>query len=154
IVDLAISRKRPFTIFAASASGGVWRSDNNGTTWSCIFDRALSIGALATCNDDPDVLWVGTGEGNNQRSSYAGNGVWRTLDGGKTWEQLGLEDSQHIGRISLAPDDHDTAYVAVLGHLYTRNDERGLYKTTDGGKNWERVLALGDEIGVADVAVD
>ncbi len=154
IVDVAIHASRPWEIWAASASGGVWKSVNNGTTWSCAFDRALSIGAVAVAPSDPDVVWIGTGEGNNQRSSYAGNGVWRSTDGGATWSHLGLEETHHVGRIAVDPSDPHVAWVAALGHLYTWNDERGLYKTTDGGDTWELVLALGDSIGVADVAVD
>jgi photosystem II stability/assembly factor-like uncharacterized protein len=156
IVDVAVPSKAPWRIYAASASGGVWRSDNNGTTWSCIFDRALSNGALALFDGDPDVLWVATGEGNNQRSSYAGNGVWRTLDGGKTWSHVGLEETHHLARIVTDPagKDRDLAWVAAMGHLYTKNGERGLYRTRDGGANWERVLSIADDVGVTDVAAD
>lgn len=156
IVDVAVHPKEPWRIYAASASGGVWRSDNNGTTWSCIFDRALSVGALALFAGDPDVLWVGTGEANNQRSSYAGNGVWRTLDGGKTWDHLGLAATQHVARIVTDPSgrDRDVAWVAAMGHLYTTNEERGLYRTGDGGKSWELVLQAGDGAGVTDVVAD
>jgi len=156
IVDVAIPAKAPWRIYAASASGGVWRSDSNGTTWSCIFDRSLSIGALALFDGDPDVLWVATGEGNNQRSSYAGNGIWRTLDGGKTWTHLGLADTQHVARIVTDPagKERDVAWVAAMGHLYTRNGERGLFRTNDGGANWEKVLSIADGVGVTDVAAD
>jgi photosystem II stability/assembly factor-like uncharacterized protein len=156
IVDVAVNSAAPWRVYAASASGGVWRSDNNGTTWSCIFDRSLSIGDIEVFGGDPDLLWVATGEANNQRSSYAGNGIWITRDGGGTWDQLGLEDSHHIARIALDPagKNRDLAYVAVMGHLYTPNDERGLFKTTDGGKTWEKVLDRGDRTGATDVVVD
>ena len=124
IVDVAVNSAAPWRVYAASASGGVWRSDNNGTTWSCIFDRSLSIGDIEVFGGDPDLLWVATGEANNQRSSYAGNGIWITRDGGGTWDQLGLEDSHHIARIALDPagKNRDLSYVAVMGYLYTPND--------------------------------
>ena len=154
IVDVDVHPDRPWTLLAASASGGLWRSVNNGTTWSCVFDQALSLGDVAIAPSDPDIVWLATGEGNNQRSSYAGNGVWLSRDGGVKFEHVGLEESHHIGRIAVDPTNPEVAYVAALGHLYTPNEQRGLFKTSDGGKNWECVLHLGPEIGVADVVVD
>ncbi len=154
IVDVDVHPTRPFDIWAASASGGLWKSVNNGTTWECVFAEALSLGDIAIAPSNPDVIWVGTGEGNNQRSSYAGNGVWRSTDGGKSFLHVGLEESHHIGRVVVDPADPDTAYVAALGPLYMAGEERGLYKTVDGGKRWERVLALGEELGIADVVLD
>ncbi|MSR46423.1 MAG: hypothetical protein EXS13_05095 [Planctomycetes bacterium] len=154
IVDVAVHYDRPWELWAASASGGVWKSLNNGTTWNCVFAQALSIGDIAIANSDPNVLWIGTGEGNNQRSSYAGNGVWRSTDGGKSFEQRGLADSHHIGRVAVHPLDAAVAYVAALGPLYSTGGERGLWKTIDGGTTWELVLGLGDAIGVADVVID
>ncbi len=154
IVDVDVPAQRPYELWAASASGGVWKSVNNGTTWSCLFADALSIGDIAVAPSDPDVVWIGSGEGNNQRSSYAGNGVWRSTNGGKTFAHVGLDDSHHIGRVVVDPRDAATAYVAALGHLYTANAQRGLYKTTDGGATWELVLGRGDQIGVADVVFD
>lgn len=154
IVDVEVPAQRPFELWAASASGGVWKSTNNGTTWSCVFDDALSIGDIAVAPSDPDVVWIGTGESNNQRSSYAGNGVWRSTDGGKTFTPAGLADSHRIGRIVVHPQDPATAWVAVLGHLYSANDERGLWKTTDGGATWELSLGRGPDIGVVDVVID
>jgi photosystem II stability/assembly factor-like uncharacterized protein len=154
IVDVAVHPDRPWTIYAASASGGLWKSENNGTTWRCVFEQALSIGAVAVAPSEPDVVWLATGEGNNQRSSYAGNGVWRSSDGGRNWTHCGLEETHHVGRVAVDPSDANVAYVAALGHLYTRNDERGLYKTSDGGASWSCVLHLDDATGVADVVVD
>ncbi|MBL8840863.1 MAG: hypothetical protein JNL90_04955 [Planctomycetes bacterium] len=154
IVDLAVPSGRPWELYVAAASGGLWKSTNNGTTWSCVFAQSLSIGAIAVAPSDPDVIWVGTGEGNNQRSSYAGNGVWRSTDGGKSFTNVGLPESHHIGRIVVHPTDAATAWVAVLGHLYTKNGERGLYRTQDGGASWELVLGRGDAVGVVDVVID
>jgi photosystem II stability/assembly factor-like uncharacterized protein len=156
IVDLAIHPDRPAHLWVAAASGGLWLSENHGTTWRCIFERegAATIGDIAVDPRDPDVVWVGTGEANNQRSSYWGDGVYRTADGGKTWTNVGLRDSHHIGRVVVDPVDSQKVFVAAAGHLYTENDERGLYRTLDGGATWERVLFVDRRTGVIDVVVD
>ena len=156
IVDIGIRADDPLDVLAASASGGLWRSRNEGVTWDRIFqhEASISIGDIAWDPADPDVIWVGTGEANNQRSSYWGNGIYRTTDGGKTWSHLGLDETHHIGRIVLHPDDSRVAFVAALGHLYTANEERGLYRTDDAGGTWTKVLDLGPTVGVVDVALD
>ncbi len=156
ITDIALVPGQPHTIYAASASGGLLRTRNNGTSWEILFDdqATISIGDIVLDPKNPDVIWIGTGEANNQRSSYWGDGVYKSTDGGKTFEHLGLPDSHHIGRIVIDPRDSDTVYVAALGHLYTSNEERGLFKTSDGGKTWKHVLSLGAEVGVSDVALD
>ena len=156
IVDVALDPDDPCFLLVASASGGLWRTRNQGVTWECIFqdERTISIGDIALDPTDETVIWVGTGEGNNQRSSYWGDGVYKTTDGGETWTNTGLTDSHHIGRIVIDPTDADTVYVAALGHLYTPNAERGLYKTTDGGETWERVLFVSEDVGVVDVLLD
>jgi len=156
IVDLELIPGKPFDVLAASASGGLFRTRNNGTTWECIFeDEALiSIGDVAVDPRRPEVLWIGTGEANNQRSSYWGAGVYKSTDGGESWVNVGLADSQHIGRIAVHPGATDTVYVAALGHLYTQSEERGLFKTTDGGETWEKVLHVDERVGVVDVALD
>lgn len=153
VVDLAVHPQRSQTFWAAAASGGIWRTDNGGVTFRPQFQRqhSISIGDVCVAPSNGDVLYVGTGEANNQRSSYWGNGVYRSDDGGETWTHKGLERSEHIGRIVVHPDDPDTAYVAALGALYTSNAERGLYKTTDGGATWAHVLDLGADVGVVDV---
>ena len=156
ITDLALVPDEPATLLVAGASGGLFRSRNLGTTWECIFqdEGTISIGDVAVDPANPDVIWVGTGEANNQRSSYWGDGVYKTEDGGESWIHTGLADTHHIGRIAVDPTDPDVVWVAALGHLYTENAERGLYRTADGGKSWEKVLDLGETVGVVDVVLD
>ncbi|MGB9906360.1 MAG: VPS10 domain-containing protein [Candidatus Saccharicenans sp.] len=158
-VDFAVPAQRPYTFYAATASGGLWKTVNNGLTFEPIFDheKVFSIGDIEVAPDNPDVIWVGTGEANNSRSTYWGDGVYKSLDGGRTWKNMGLNDSHHIGRIVIDPSDPDTVYVAALGHLYSENEERGLYKTTDGGLNWKKILDIkldGRAIGVVEVALN
>jgi len=147
ITDIAVPPGNHFTIYAAAASGGVWKTTNNGTTWKPIFDNesCITIGDIAVSKSDPNILWVGTGENNSSRSSYSGTGVFRSLDGGKTWKNMGLADTHHIGRIIIHPENPDIVYVAAIGHLYTRNEERGLYMTEDSGKNWKKILFIDDD---------
>ncbi|MEM1448710.1 MAG: glycosyl hydrolase [Planctomycetota bacterium] len=156
IVDLAHHPDRPHSLWVGSASGGLWVTDDHGTSWRCLFENegTLSIGDIAVDPNDPEGLWIGTGEANNQRSSYWGDGVYRSTDGGETWTNVGLADSHHIGRIVVDPSNSDHVLVAALGHLYTPNEERGLYRTTDGGDTWERVLYVSEDVGVVDVAID
>ena len=125
-------------------------------TWEPIFDDqdVVSIGAIAVNPSNPDVLWVGTGEANPRNSVSWGNGVYKSNDGGKSWVNVGLENTHHIGRIAVDPRNPDTVYVAALGHIWAANDERGLYKTTDGGASWERSLFIDEDTGVIDVAMD
>ena len=153
IVDLAIHPDHPANLWVASASGGLWLTENHGTTWRNLFDDqpVVSIGDIAVDPRDANVLWVGTGEANNQRSSYWGDGVYKSTDGGETWANVGLPDSHHVGRIAIDPVDSNKVFVAALGHLYTPNEERGLYRTLDGGESWERVLYVNEDVGVVDV---
>lgn len=156
IVDLAVSEKDPYVIYVASATGGIWKTTNNGVTFEPQFQNEAvhSIGAIALHPVADSILWVGTGERANRQSSSWGNGVYRSTDGGKSFTHLGLDETRHIGRIALHPDDPETAYVAGMGHLWGPNEERGLYKTTDGGQSWERVLFVDEDTGVVDVALD
>lgn len=156
IVDVVLRADDPAALLAASASGGLWRSFNQGTTWECIFQHegTISIGDVAWDANDPDVIWVGTGEANNQRSSFWGDGIYRTEDGGENWQHLGLAETHHIGRIVLHPTRPEVAYVAALGHLYSANEERGLYRTDDAGASWRKVLYINADVGVVDVVVD
>lgn len=155
VVDIAVDPNDDHHIFVASAAGGLWETRNNGTTWNCTFENeaVISIGDIAIDPNDSNTLWIGSGEANNQRSSLAGNGVYKSVDGGKTWQHLGLEETHHIGRIIIDPSDSNTVFVAAVGHLYTFNQERGLYKTTDGGQTWNKVLYVNPRTGVIDVAM-
>ena len=155
IVDIAVNPDRPQEFWLASASGGVWHTTNGGVSFEPQLQNAytISIGDIAVAPSDPKVLYVGTGEANNQRSSFWGDGVYRSADSGASWTWVGLDGTDHIGRIVVHPDDPDTVYVAALGALYSPNDERGLYKTTDGGKTWDRVLHIDENVGVVDVVM-
>lgn len=156
IVDIAVDPLKPFTFYVATASGGLWKTTNNGTTFTPIFDdqSVISIGDMAVAPSDPNIVWVGTGEANNSRSSYWGDGVYKSEDGGESWKNMGLKESHHIGRIIIHAENPDIVYVAALGHLYSFNEERGLFKTADGGKSWEKVLYISDRVGVVDMAMD
>lgn len=155
VVDIAVDPADDHHIYVASAAGGLWETSNNGTTWNCIFQNqaTISIGDIALDPQQPGTIWIGSGEANNQRSSLAGDGVYKTTDGGKTWTNMGLKQTQHIGRILVDPENSDTVYVAAIGHLYTRNSERGLYKTTDGGESWKQVLFVDAGTGIIDIAM-
>ena len=155
IVDIAVHPSKPATFWLAAASGGIWHTTNGGLSFTAQFQNAysISIGDICVAPSDPNVLYVGTGEGNNQRSSYWGNGVYKSVDAGKTWQHVGLDATEHIGRIVVHPDDANIAYVAALGALYKSNEERGLYKTTDGGTSWQRVHHISADVGFVDVVL-
>ncbi len=142
--------------YVAAASGGVWKTTNNGVTWSPVFDSqgSYSIGTVVLDPKNPAVVWVGTGENNNQRSVSYGDGVYRSIDGGRTWRNMGLRRSEHIARILIDPRDSDVVYVAAPGPLWKGGGDRGLYKSTDGGKTWTSLIKVGEYTGVADVAMD
>ncbi len=156
IADLAVDPTRPNTWYVAVGSGGVWKTTNSGTTWSSIFDGqgSYSIGCLALDPNDANVLWVGTGEDVGGRHVGFGDGVYRSRDGGKSFEKLGLEKSEHLARILVDPRNSDVVFVAAQGPLWTSGGERGLYRTRDGGASWEAVLAMGPWTGVTDVVFD
>lgn len=157
IDDIEAVVGNPRIIFVASASGGVFRSRNNGVTWDATFDAfgtTLSIGDIAIAPSDPNVVWAGTGEPNSRQSSTWGDGVYRSLDGGTTWKHMGLEETQTIGRIAIDPRDPNTVFVAAPGHLWGPNEERGLYRTKDAGRTWQRVLGVDENTGAVDVAID
>jgi len=156
VVDLAVVEADPATFYVATATGGLWKTTNNGVTFTPLFTNqgTHSIGAIAVHQTDTALVWVGTGERANRQSSSWGDGVYKSIDGGRTWKHMGLRDSHHIGRIALRPDNPDVVYVAAMGHLWGPNAARGLYRSTDGGATWDRVLAVDDNTGVVDVALD
>ncbi|MCS7016717.1 MAG: hypothetical protein NZM42_11450 [Gemmatales bacterium] len=156
VTDLAVVESKPSTFYVASASGGLWKTVNNGITFECVFAGRphASIGAVAVAPSNADVVWVGTGEANARNSVSWGNGVFVSTDAGKTWRHCGLVETRHIGRIVVDPRDPMVAYVAAMGRFWGWNPERGLFKTTDGGKTWHHVLRLDDETGVIDVMLD
>ena len=154
--DIEAVADDPRTIFVGTASGGVFRSVDNGTTWMPVFDAqgsALSIGDIAIAPSDRNIVWVGTGEANNRQSSTWGDGVYKSSDGGITWRNMGLGKTQSIGRIVIDPHDPNTVFVAAVGHLFGPNEERGLYRTRDGGATWQKVLYVDANTGVTDVAI-
>ncbi len=154
--DIAVDPQRTDTWFVAAASGGLWKTVNAGTTWKPVFDKeaSFSIGCVTVDPRDSNVVWVGTGENNSQRSVAYGDGVYRSLDGGQHWENLGLKASEHIAKILVDPRDSKVVYVAAQGPLWKEGGDRGLYKTTDGGKSWKAVLTVDAHTGVTDVVLD
>jgi len=156
IVDLAVVEGDPNVFYVASATGGLWKTGNNGITFTPLFtgEPVHSIGAVAVHPVDTSVVWLGSGERASRQSSSWGDGVYRSTDGGLTWTNVGLTDTRHIGRIALHPTNPEIVYVAALGHLWGPNDERGLYRSTDGGGQWERILQVDEDTGVVDVALD
>ena len=143
-------------MFAGARTGGVWRTTNNGTTWEPVTDSAgiASVGAVAVAPSDANVVWVGTGDNSLTRSAYWGDGVYKSTDGGATWANMGLRDTQHIARIVIHPTNPDIVWVAALGHLGTPNQERGVFKTTDGGRTWQKQLFVNETSGAVDLAID
>ena len=152
VTDLAVNPENPTEFYVGYASGGVWHTTNNGTTFSPILDSAptQNVGDIAV-DWKTNTIWVGTGENNSSRSSYAGIGLLKSTNNGKTWQNSGLPDSHHIGRILINPNDSNELVVGVTGHLYSPNDERGIYKTKDGGKTWTRKLFVDDMSGIIDL---
>jgi photosystem II stability/assembly factor-like uncharacterized protein len=156
IDDFAVVEINPSIIYVGTASGGVWKTSNNGVTWIPVFDNqeTSSIGDVTISQANPDIVWVGTGEPNNRQSSSWGNGVYKSQDGGSTWSHMGLRETHHIGRIIIHPANPDIVYVAALGHLWGPNKDRGLFKSNDGGKTWTNTLFIDENTGCVDVAMD
>ncbi|HYC50880.1 MAG TPA: hypothetical protein VEB19_07230 [Gemmatimonadaceae bacterium] len=158
ITDIDVARRtgQPDVIFVGSGSGGVFRSNNKGTTWEPVFDRingAMSIGDVTVAPSAPDIVWVGTGEGTNPARDW-GDGIYKSTDGGTTWTNMGLKDTRHIGRIVIHPSNPDIVYVASAGHMWGPHPERGLFKTTDGGRTWAKILYVDPNTGVNDIVMD
>ena len=156
VETIAVHPDQPNTIYTGFGSGNLWKSINNGTTWEPIFDNeaTFAIGCIAIDPSNPDILWVGTGEVLMARSSYAGLGVYKSIDGGKTWKNMGLEETYHISRIVIDPVNPDIVYAAAIGHNFTFNEERGIYKTINGGKTWKKVLYVSDRVGAIELEID
>ena len=156
IVDVAVVESNPAIMYVATASGGLWKTTDNGASWTPIFDHqnTVCLGDVTVAPSDPNIVWVGTGEGNPRNSVAWGDGVYRSLDGGKTWQHMGLKDTHHIGRIVIHPKHPEIVYVAALGHFWGPNRERGIFKTTDGGKTWEHCKYIDDNTGFVDIAMD
>src|SRR5437762_305322 len=156
IDDIAGVDSNPYIYYVGSATGGVWKTTNNGTTFTPIFDTysTASIGDIAIAPSNPDIVWVGTGEANNRQSSSFGDGIYKSTDAGASFTKMGLADSQSISRIVIDPKDPNVVYVAVLGHLFGPNKERGVFKTTDGGKTWNNVKFIDENTGFTDLVMD
>src|SRR5947209_4174509 len=156
VVDLAVVESNPDVFYVAVATGGLWKTDDGGVTLHPVFDDqpTLGIGAVAVCQGKPEVVYVGSGEGNPRNSVSWGGGVFRSTDGGKSWTHCGLTDTHHIGRVVVHPTNPDVAYVAALGHFWGPNKERGLFKTTDGGKTWAASKFIDENTGFVDVVMD
>lgn len=156
IVAIDVVLNDPNIIYAGAASGGVWKSEDGGITWNPIFDeqKLINIGAIKICQSNPDIVWVGTGEGNPRNSLNIGGGLYKSIDGGKTWKLLGLEKTRNIHRILLDPRDENVAYIGVIGNPYAEHPERGIYKTTNGGESFEKILYVDERTGVGEMVMD
>ncbi len=156
IADFAVNPNNPKEYYVATASGGVWKTTNSGTTYTPIFDgqKSYSIGCVTMDPNNSHVIWVGSGENNNQRSVAYGDGIYKSVDGGLSWEHMGLKNSEHIGSIVVHPENSDIVYVAAIGPLWSSGGDRGVYKTTDGGKTWKAVLTIDEHTGINEVVMD
>lgn len=156
IVDVEVNLKNTKEFYVGYASGGIFKTSNNGITFEPIFDNVdvMGVGDFALSQTNPKLLYVGTGEKNGSRSSYAGSGMYKTMDGGKIWSQIGLTGTQHISRVLIDPKDDDIVWVASLGALYSNNTDRGVFKSMDGGKTWKKTLYINDSTGVSDLTVN
>ncbi len=155
VVDIEANPEDPTEFYVAYASGGLWYTKNNGLSFTPIFDSEdiLTIGDIAV-NWSKKIIWIGTGEVNSSRSSYSGIGIYKSINNGKSWDYLGLPESHHIGKILLHPTDENTVWIAALGHLFSPNKERGVYKTTDGGKTWKQTLYIDENTGAVEMDIN
>ena len=144
------------TWYVSTASGNVWKTENSGTTWKPIFEHygSYTIGTIEMDPKNPNILWLGTGENNSQRSVGFGDGIYKSIDAGKTWKNVGLKTSEHIAKIIIDPENSDNIYVASQGPLWRSGGQRGLYNSSDGGKSWKRILHVTEDTGISDVVMD
>lgn len=156
ISSLAVYEKNPAVFYIGTASGGLWKTTNAGMTAECVFqyEKSVALGAVAIDQDDPNIIWVGTGEQNSRNSTLFGDGVYMSKDSGKNWTHMGLSETMHISKIFLHPKNKNVIFVGALGHLWGANEERGLYKSEDGGKSWDKIFYVNDKTGVIDLDVD
>lgn len=156
VTTLDVVHNNPQIIFAGTASGGLWKSESGGVAWKPVFDSVavLSIGAVAICQQNTDIVWAGTGEGNPRNSVTGGYGIYKSLDGGKTWTSMGLEKTRNIHRIIIDKNDPNTVYAGAIGSSWGKHPERGVFKTTDGGKTWNHILKVNESTGTGDLVVD
>ena len=155
-VDIDVVESSPSTIYAAIGPSGVWKSENNGTTWAPVFfkETTVSVGDIAVSRSNPSIVWAGTGEATCRNSVTIGDGVYKSVDAGKNWTNMGLKETRHISRIVINEGDPNIVFVAAMGHLWGPNPDRGVYRTLDGGKSWTKVLYVNDNTGFADIAMD
>ncbi len=153
---VAAVEDRPWILYVGTASGGLWKTTNMGTTWKPVFDEqgTSSIGDVAVSSSDPATVWVGTGEPNNRQSSSFGNGVYKSVDGGESWQHMGLDETRHIGKVVIDPTRPSRVFVAALGSLWSASEARGVYRTVDGGHTWDKVLAIDEDTGVTTLVMD
>ncbi|MEP3383935.1 MAG: hypothetical protein ABJN84_05170, partial [Flavobacteriaceae bacterium] len=156
VTAIDVVTSNPDVMYVGTASGGLWKSTSGGIKWKPIFDKEVtaSIGAIAIQQSNPSVIWAGTGEGNPRNSLNGGYGIYKSLDGGKTWKSMGLEKTRHIHRVIIDPTNPDVVYVGAIGSPWGVHPERGVYKTTDGGLSWKKVLFVNNKTGVADLVMD
>ncbi|HEY4613643.1 MAG TPA: hypothetical protein VII11_11725, partial [Bacteroidota bacterium] len=156
IADIQAVVSNPDIVYVGVSIGGLWKSTNGGMTWKPIFDEqpVAAIGSIGLYQANPSIVWVGTGEGNPRNSASVGNGVYKSLDGGDTWTHMGLEKTERIHRMVLHPTNQDVAYAAAMGQMWGENPDRGVFKTTDGGKTWRKVLYVNEKVGCADLVMD
>ncbi len=156
VSDFAVNPKNTSEFYVATSSGGVWKTTNRGISFKPVFDSqgSYSIGFVAMDPNNHNVVWVGTGENNNQRSVAYGDGIYKSVDGGKSWKHMGLKNSEHIGMIEIDPRDSDVVYVAAVGPLWSEGGDRGLFKTTDGGETWENILEISEHTGINEIHLD
>src|SRR5882672_3304276 len=153
--DIAVVESDPRTIYVGAAAGGIFKTTNGGVTWQALFEDQSnpSIGDIAIAPSNPSIIYVGTGEPNNRQSASWGDGVYKSMDGGASWQHMGLKETRHIGRILVHPTNPDIVYVAALGDLWGPNKERGVFRSTDGGATWAHTLAINEDAGASDIAI-